>query len=321
MERVSEEEVFSYYLGISIDLENAICSPLRVDNNPTCRFYYTESGVLTFRDYAGHFSGDCFTLVQHLHGCKFTEALEIIAKDFKLLQGEAKPRVINVIQEKKIRQKKIINYQIREWTKEDLKYWAKYFITKELLQYFEVFPVRHIWIDTRLHYSHNLSDPAYVYVFNKEIDFKIYFPKRPKKAMRFLCNTNCLQGYNKLPKKGNTLIITKSYKDVIALFNFGIPAVAPQAESQIPTQEQFNDLSKRFKNIYSLYDFDWAGVRSANKMRKVYGIQPIFLTNGRFKSKNYGAKDPTDLLDKIGPQELLKVIQEFKKIKINNPVG
>ena len=101
----------------------------------------------------------------------------------------------------------------------------------------------------------------------------------------------------------------------IALYNFGIPAIAPQAESIIPTQEQFEDLSKRFKNIYSLYDFDWAGVRSANKMRKVYGILPIFLTNGRFKSFNYGAKDPSDLLDKIGPQELMKVIQDFKKLK------
>jgi DNA primase len=133
--------------------------------------------------------------------------------------------------------------------------------------------------------------------------------------MRFMCEATCLQGYNKIPKEGNNLIITKSYKDVMTLYNFGIAAVAPQAESQIINEEQYIDFSKRFKNVYSMYDFDLTGIRSANKMRKLYNIQPLFLTNGRFNSFNYGSKDPSDFVEKEGPQEFIKTINRFKNFK------
>jgi len=115
-----------------------------------------------------------------------------------------------------------------------------------------------------------------------------------------LNNFKGLQGYDQLPEKGTLLIVTKSLKDVMLFYEFGIPAIAPASESVILSVEQHKELSQRFTKIVTLYDFDLTGVRSANKMRKEFNLPALFLTNGRFGTVDYTAKDPTDLVKKKG---------------------
>ena len=59
---------------------------------------------------------------------------------------------------------------------------------------------------------------------------KIY---QPYSKFKWLSNTSVsdLQGLSQLPKSGDTLVITKSLKDVMCLDIWGIPAVAPSSES------------------------------------------------------------------------------------------
>ena len=48
LERISQEQIMEYYLGISVKLDILLKSPLRKDENPTCSFYYNQHGRLRF---------------------------------------------------------------------------------------------------------------------------------------------------------------------------------------------------------------------------------------------------------------------------------
>lgn len=294
--KVSDEEIFEKYLGFSVSMKQMFKSPLRPDDNPTCTFFVRKDGTLIFKDHSGHFHGSCFDVVMYIYSVGFREALEIIATDFQLLSKKnRKKKPIEKLTEVEKQQacSSDIRCKKRNWNKKDLAYWGQYRITEYVLNHYNIYAVEYLWINGELNYTYNEKDPAYIYIFgNNEV--KVYFPKRKK--YRFLCNTNVLQGYNFLPAKGEFLVITKSYKDVI-IFNFlGFASVAPQSESQIISQEQYDEFKNRFTHIVSWYDFDLAGIRKANKMRKLYGIKACFFTNGRFKSTNYGAKDISDFV-------------------------
>ena len=91
----------------------------------------------------------------------------------------------------------------------------------------------------------------------------------------------------------------------------GIASIAPPSESSILSKEQYEELSNRFTTLISLYDFDLTGVRSANKMRKLYKIAPFFLTNGKYGTEDYGGKDPTDIAFNKGRSHAEEVIKKL----------
>lgn len=64
-----------------------------------------------------------------------------------------------------------------------------------------------------------------------------------------------------LPKEGGDyIVITKSLKDVMCLYEFGIPAIAPCSENLFLTESQYEKIKKKFKRILVLYDNDRPGM-------------------------------------------------------------
>ena len=84
LSRLSQEEIFYRYLGFEVDYNDRFRSPLREDSNPTCTFRETPQGIIIFKDWAGHFSGNCFDIVMKMYSCSFWDACKIIANDFNL---------------------------------------------------------------------------------------------------------------------------------------------------------------------------------------------------------------------------------------------
>jgi len=304
--RLTQEEVFERYMGGQINLSDFFCSPLRDDKNPTCKFKW-YNGKLRFKDFSGHFEGDCFDFVMKMFGCSFHESLDVVASDFNLSSKKITYPEYKIESLNKERGKKLLQVQWKPFTEADMDYWASQGVTIDELNLFNVGSVKTVWLDGVIVYSG--SELCYGYWFEND-EMKIYFPQRID--FRFLCNTNVIQGYSQLPDTGDTLIITKSLKDVMTLNRFGYNAIAFQSEHQIPTDEQYLEFSERFETIYSLYDFDYAGICSANEMRHQYGIQPIFLTNGRFHTINRKAKDISDLFDLGGNSLVSRTIKEFE---------
>lgn len=67
-----------------------------------------------------------------------------------------------------------------------------------------------------------------------------------------------------LPKQGgDLLVITKSLKDVMCLYEYGITAIAPCSENEFLTNTQYQKVKSKFKHIALLWDNDYAGVSNA----------------------------------------------------------
>jgi hypothetical protein len=111
------------------------------------------------------------------------------------------------------------------------------------------------------------------------------------------------QGWTQLPKTADTLIITKSLKDVMCLYEVAkLPAIAMQSENVLPKRHVFEQLSSRFGTIELLYDNDfdkkpnWGRI-FADKFAKEYGLIDSFIPD------KYQSKDFSDLVKNFGAKE------------------
>ncbi len=303
LEALTQEEIFERYLGIEADLDNVVRNPLREDIDPTCTFKWIGD-KLYFRDWTEERGKDCFDIVKLIYQCSFTQAIDIVAKDFGLLDG--KP-----IEPKKVIIKRIkepVNLQIKRQplTTYCTTYWASQGISQATLERYNVVGVRAIWIRGRKIYDWSPKDIAFAYQFTDTL-IKIYFPFRKRGQIRFFNTDNTvLEGYSQLPTTAQYLVITKSYKDVMALSEYDIPSVAPASESVGLNQVIFNILNSRFPMIISLMDNDWPGRRAAIRLKKQYGIPPIIFPVGE-------PKDFTDNYKRYGRFYMLDVIQDLKE--------
>lgn len=305
---LTEKEIMEYYLGIPVVFHKSIRSPLRTDKKPTASFHVDNAGRLMFKDFNGsRFYGDCFEVTQKRTGLNYYSALTRIYEE--LIQGKD---ITIIPEDKRVKyefKRKILQVKRRILTDEDLSFWGQYGISKETLDLYKVTGLQILWSDGKIIYTSSRNDVGFLFDFGDNT-YKCYYPYRSD--YRFITNASryVIQGYSQLPKKGSKLIVTKALKDVMTLHELGYIAVAPQAESVLISANQMIELKARFKRVVSLMDFDYTGVCLMNKMKKLYDIPPYMLTNGRFYTPDYKAKDISDLVKLMGAEEVKKLIDE-----------
>jgi len=329
LERIDQKDIFKKYFQIVSDtpedyneiIEGKLYkNPLRVfidgssDKNVGCAFNWDNRGMLKFNDFAirgrNNWSVDCFNIVQILYDCNFMEALHKIYEIFNLIENDE--YIIENIKERKEEARttksfKEIKVKIREWNNYDINYWSQYFIDKELLQFYNVYPVLNAWVGDKFYYGYSTRDLCYVFFFGNSI-VKLYFPLRSKDKNRFIQNNgSILQGSQQLPLSGEFCLLTKSYKDVIALSLFDIPAVAGMSETVLISKKQHSILISRFDNLFTLFDYDKTGIRNAVKHKMKYEISPLMF------NKNEDEKDFSDNLKKYGINHMSNYIEQIKK--------
>lgn len=304
LEHNNEETYMAYYLGIPIK-KGLFVSPLRVDHKPTCSFY--RGRQLYFKDFA---TGECLSfenVVMKKYGCNYYEALKIIATDFGIIDG-SKPKVIPIQPIFKKEKKTIIQIEAKSFTKEELEWWEQFGITKNILTKYRVYSCKTVFLNGRIESIYDSKCPSYGYYFGNEEGrelWKIYYPYR--KNFRFIGNikTTTIQGYNQLPKKSKLLVITKSLKDCMVLYNLGIAAIAPQSETQFIEDNVLEVLKKRFKHIVLLFDNDQTGLEFTNKIKRKYKwITPMIIP------LKYKAKDISDFYKAYGRDRTIELIKE-----------
>lgn len=314
LNKVSQEDIFRYYLGIEPVIGKKFCAPvvLRHDKHPTCTFKWFR-GKLLYRDWRESRPCDCFLIVQRLNSCDFGSALKIIAKDFGIANVNGIKKTITplynlrtpVQDESKTTSRLRVKRQ--GFTSTDAEYLKTHGITKHTCELFRCSSLERLWLNGRLVYQYDHRDPALLYHFGG-YNYKIYFYQRHHG--RFICNTTRIQGYYQLPNNGDFLVITKSLKDVMVLYEAGYNSIAPQSENQFIDDETMEKLEKRFKEIVTLFDFDHTGVMSANYYKRRFGIEPLFFTDGRFGTRDYGAKDPAEYVKKHSLKKFKEIINE-----------
>lgn len=314
-DRLTEEEIMTRYTGHPVVEGYYFCSPWRRDRFPTCTFKRVR-GKLRFTDWADGKSEDAIGVVMRLYNLSYREAVEHIAATFGLSPNTpvTRPREMRAVERKETshRDKSLIQITRQELTGLDLAYLASYGISPEIAARYGVYSPRIVWLGGRQQYQYRAADPALAYYFGKSREgferWKIYFYTRRHHTVRFMGNTNRIQGWAQLPERASLLIMTKSLKDVMCLSRFGISAIAMQSETMMPYDYIIEELRSRFDRIVSLYDFDRAGITGAMKLRRLYGIEPLFLTNGRFGTPDMGAKDFSDFYKRFGEKETLALL-------------
>lgn len=129
-----------------------------------------------------------------------------------------------------------------------------------------------------------------MYAYKVYDRFKIYRPLASKytKWRTNLTNRH-VQGLAELPKEGgNLLIITKSLKDVMCLYEMGFYAISPSSETTFIPEDILQSLRNKWKHIVILFDRDRTGMSKAREYSRQYKFDALFV------NKKFNAKDISD---------------------------
>lgn len=257
---VSEEDIYTHYVG-EFSNNTWIVSPFRpTEKVPSFRInYYNNSWVWT--DFGlDPRPKNAVALVMNLYNIEYIDALNKIYQEVYLNNDHT------ILIKKAIKTENKTYCKIRkEYHQFELDYWNKVDIKKEDLLYWKIYcgEIRNkgiVW------HSSIQNDPLFIYMFDIQASiFKGYRPFAPSNKQKFYSNniTGHIQGWDKLPDKGNIVIITKSYKDVIIWWKLGYPAIAPHSENMFISPANLYELESRFKHIYINYDNDETGVKKS----------------------------------------------------------
>lgn len=323
LREVSDADIYQTYAP---DLELAIgkpmLSPLRDEDNASFGLFIGENNEILFNDFTLG-GGDCIRFVQIMFGDTFFEAMSRIVIDFDLtdkyfykdISAKAKPSLHRVDKDTLLKKanSSLIRKRRRGWNKLDGKFWTSYGINKKTLEKYRVEPISHVFINKRIIACDHNS-----YAFTELKDgvetYKIYQPYN--KDYKWLNNhdDSVWQGWDQLPEDGETLIITKSLKDVMTIDALtGIPAISLQAESVKPKPHIIQELKERFQGIFIWYDNDFDketnwGQKFGNQLANEFDLINIYIGD------EYGIKDVSDFAKIKGSRKAKDLIENLTSL-------
>jgi len=311
LRRTTEYDIYSYYMPKKFIIGKVMSSPFRNDSHPSFGiFKANKTGSLLFKDQGTGEVGNCFKFVSLLYNISHKETIEKIWKEV-VLKGIISTEGISTRDYYKNR-KIIISIKRKNFTKIDDDYWSQYYITRDILKKYNVFPIQKFWINENISkFNYTEDNPIYAYkIFNS---FKIYMPKSKfkKDKWRTNCNQYDVQGWDQLPHLGDTLVITKSLKDIMVLSLFGIPSIAPHGEGMLLPRNVIESAKKRFKRLVMLYDYDDSGEKGCKKMQEEYDIPYTFIPKHFLEL--YNVKDVSDYIKEFGKSATKKLLKELFK--------
>lgn len=313
----TQEKYMEHYTGVQIK-KGLFISPLRADNKPTCAFYKNKNGELLMKDFNGSFCGNFISVVMEKFTCSYYKALQIIANDFGLIKRpdlKVNPPKVEysnkILDETKTAD---IRIEMQDFTEKELNWWLGFGITKETLKKFRVYSCKNVFLNGNFFAGSSETIPMFGYYGGKRNGlemWRIYMPT--KRNYRFLSNwnKNMIQGAHMLPETGELVVITKSMKDAMLLYEMGINAIAPNSESTFVNELQLSKLKARFKHVVVLYDNDLPGIKAMNKFRKTNDVKCIWLPRN-------SAKDISDFYKKYGKKRTKEIIEYGKEKILNN---
>ena len=308
LEQVDEYLLYCFYLGFNPEMRVRYKSPVRnpgnEDDNASWSLFTNTSRLS--REYAwkdsgtGEF-GDIYKLVMIMHRCKNrASAVEQVKQDFfagkgaeLARQGVAPPKEVDPAS---------IKLKSRAFDHDDLQWWlARTGADETRLNRFCVRRVKYYWMYDKQNTPSFCNDRVYSYRIYDH--YQLYFPHRDRdRRFRNDFNDAHLLGFNQLNYQSDTLIITKSMKDIITLDTVGFEAVSPRGE-HTPIPAKFMEFLKtKYKIIVTLFDND--GKHRAWDYDCPSVELPLFPTK---------EKDPSDFYFVFGQDYTREVIDQLIK--------
>lgn len=252
------------------------------DSDPSLSIYYsTGSKNYRFTDFSSGKKGSVIDLVMEIYGESFADASKRIMNDY-INRDKTKSVKKLVIKETKWVVKNLVK---RKWNKQDAKYWSSYNISSEILNRYNVAPIKSVTLQKiiietgEVLISYDLFTNSYMYGFfrNDGELYKIYRPYMKKKKFISL-GTPYIQGTEQLTQM-DTLVISSSLKDLMALSSIipNIDVVAASSETNIIKADVIIYYKKRYKHIVVMLDSDDTGIKFMMKYHELYKIPICFI--------------------------------------------
>lgn len=315
LEQVDEYLLYCFYTGFEPELHIKYRAPYRDDSSPSWGIFErkVKKGNFEFgwKDQGTGKFGDIYDLVKLV--CKLgTRAAAIgrVREDF--IFGNKKEVIRDVA--RPISKPARIAIKSKTMVATDIAWWAQFGITPELLKRYHVTRISHYWMFENQASPNFPYDAAYAYrVYDH---YKLYFPHRVK-DFRFRNDYGDmhLEGFCQLEFNTDTLIITKSLKDVMTLRSLGFEAVSPRGE-HTPVHHVFMaGFGTRYHRIFTLFDNDGKH-RGWDYKLPAIEIPP-----------DSGEKDVSDYYRKYGKEKTQALIAHMlsnhpmQQIDINKPMS
>lgn len=287
MPHIDQMKVWSILCGYSVKPEQYITNPLRADRNPKCWISKRGTWYRLF-DYSDKMftSMNVIEAIKYQFGIKTVDAINKMI-EFNAYGGNNYTKIKYDSYDVKSKFNFKLNYTQRSFLVLDKKYWELRGITKEELEDDGLDAVYNYRCNTRKH------PDEFIYVYPRQA-YAIKFESGntkiilPDSKQRFI--TNCTQEDigGKFNKKGDQLIVSKSYKDYRQLKNLGYNTCWTMNEGCQP--KSLINLATQFKEVVIFYDNDKAGIKAAHKLsEKIPNSRTVFIP------EDFGSKDPDDL--------------------------
>lgn len=281
LSKVTEYDIYAHYLG-QFKVGMIYNSPFRKDKNPSFGIFYSKrTKQLLFKD---HGTGDCGNVIKFVSlYTGITNYNDILLDIVDKLKITSDTKLVSSKQYIASTET-VIGVVRQDFTAEDINYWSQFNICINTLKKFNVNSIKYYLCNGIVKGIYKKENPMYAYkVYN---NFKIYRPLADKYTKwRNNLGQYDIQGFKQLPKTDNLLIITKSLKDVMCLYEMGISAISPASESTFIPDDVLDNLKKRFKHILICFDRDTSGIKYLRKISLKTGLKPL-LVHKKWKSKD-----------------------------------
>jgi hypothetical protein len=282
LKQLDSYQLFTAYCKNFKEIDRMFKSEFRDEKEPSCHIIVWK-GDLLYKDF-GDKSYRVFDYIARKFNTNYTGALEIVT---------------------------VIEIKPRSWTKLDLEYWSSYHIPLRLLEYHNIKSISHYKItNSKVDGAFYALNPymigySFDYYWNEDVfRRKLYFPQL--KTGRFVSNVDdtIVQGWTLLPKGGDILFITKSYKDILIFNLLGYWAIAPNNEGSYIPEEVMEKLKSRFKHIFVWFDNDEGGIKGGTQFSDKFDLIAHHNPVGE-------PKDPSDYAKKYGLSQFDKLVTDF----------
>lgn len=329
LKQLSEEDIYSSYLGEPIKPDTKYRSIFRTSDSIPSLSFYESNGRILYKDFGmNDRAGNVFLFVQKMYGLRNAwEAVVQINHDFNLGLGNWSPIIPkrsilkSIVHTSKIEgNSKTLSFRPKLFIERDLYYWNKFNVSLKILQHFNVLVADIVYINHLPIWFYDIINPIYAYTFDTE-KYKFYRPLAHKEG-KFLSSRNIgnyYAGYKELPRNGNMLIITKAMKDVMTLYSLNISAIAPNGETYAFDPVLIKELKNRFQNIFIMLDNDYnkpieqnTGINAMKNFVKSFeNINPIIIPD------QLQCTDIAEVMEKYGPQFTKNTLDYAKTNSIN----
>ena len=288
--------LYSYYIGVELELGTKYSSPLRPgDDDPSFALYFSQKNrdVLMFKDHGNGLSGNVFMFIKRFLGVSYRLTYCQINSDFGLgLDGKEMGDFVPATYKRVpvIKEPTVIRITSQPYTKAFKQYWKSLDITKPTLELYYARDTAVIHYNTATT-KKQIAPKGLCISYEIYGLYKIYQPFSPRFKFSNNYKVGHVEGAIQLRWNLPFVIISKSTKECMFYReHFNWDSCAGTSENSPISDYFMKRLLESYPIVFIWLDNDAPGIRAqARYLDKYPTLIPIIM------DQRLHAKDPTDL--------------------------